>query len=436
MSNLNSVFLDRMKKILGDQFADFLSSLDNPNEKAVFVNSNKIDVEKFKSIVDFDIKPIEYEKNGFYIGQQKLGRHPLHHAGAFYVQEPSAMFTVNAHKFKGDEIVLDMCSAPGGKSIQIANRIPNGVLVSNEINKQRAEILFSNIERMGLKNVIVANESPSRIADVYANTFDVVLVDAPCSGEGMFRKGSDIIAEWNENLPSMCAERQLDILESANRVLKQGGTLIYSTCTYSIEENENVVNEFIARHDYKLLNIEAELSRGINLKETVRLYPHIVKGEGQFVAVLRKSEENLELPVSKVKLNGNKIANEFIKQNTNLEANTHEYLKFSYIVPDLDLVKKNINYVSIGVRVGEEVKKRFEPNHNLFSAFGNEFKNKIDLKLTDKRVESYLKGETFEVDNIVDGYASILIEGCALGACKISQGRFKNHYPKGLRNFK
>ena len=222
MNNLDSTFLSNMQAILGNEYDDFINSLSLPNEKAIFVNNNKISTEQFENCVDFSISPIAYEKAGFYVGNAKLGRHPLHHAGAFYVQEPSSMFTVNSYNFKGDERVLDMCASPGGKSIQIANRIPNGLLVSNEIDKARSSILFSNIERMGLKNVIVTNDTPQNIATAYANCFDVCLVDAPCSGEGMFRKGEDMVASWNPNLNAMCAARQKEILTEANKALNAG----------------------------------------------------------------------------------------------------------------------------------------------------------------------------------------------------------------------
>ena len=182
------------------------------------------------------------------------------------------MFTINSHKFNGNEKVLDMCASPGGKTIQIANRIPNGVLVSNEFVKARSGVLYSNVERMGLKNVIITNEAPENLAEAYANTFDVCVVDAPCSGEGMFRRGNEVTEQWNKNLPDMCANRQLEILGSADRVLKQNGVLIYSTCTYSVEENEQVVKNFISKNGYEIINIDAPFSRGIDLPEAVRLF--------------------------------------------------------------------------------------------------------------------------------------------------------------------
>ncbi len=434
MRELNNVFLDRMKGILGDKYDDFMQSMDRPNEKAVYVNENKISVDEFRSIADFSIEPIGYERAGFYIGEQRLGRHPLHHAGAIYVQEPSAMFTVNALKFRGDERVLDLCSAPGGKSIQIANRIPNGILVSNEIVKSRSEIMYSNIERMGLRNVVITNDSPDNVCRAYANCFDVCLVDAPCSGEGMFRKGSDMISAWNENLNAMCAVRQLEILECADMALKTGGYLIYSTCTYSEEENEEVVKKFVSTHGYELINIDADFSRGIGLEETVRLYPHEVRGEGQYVALMRKISENDNTPTRAMKLKNSSFAKKFVLDAGLDLKNVVEYGAFAYNVIDCDMIKYGVNYLSIGVRLGQVESGRLEPYHYLFTAFGSQMRNVWNLDHRDDRVNRYLRGETFDVD-LPEGYGAIIVNNCALGGYKISKGKFKNFYPKGLRNF-
>lgn len=432
--NIPKEFLSRMNKILGEEFDDFKSALEQPIQKSIYVNQNKISVDDFKKISDFSLEQIPYEKAGFYVDNEKRGRHPLHHAGAFYMQEPSAMFTVNSIDFKGDETVLDMCAAPGGKSIQIANRIPNGVLISNEFVKSRSEILFSNIERMGLKNVIITNETPEKLSNAYGDTFDVVLVDAPCSGEGMFRRGEEVSEQWYPEINEMCAQRQLEILSCADKTLKQNGILIYSTCTYSVLENENVVRKFMSSHDYELVNISENFPRGIEMKEAVRLYPHKIKGEGQFVAVLRKKCENYNSSYSSLKLTNSKITNDFLKTflSTNFEA--VEYMKYSYRAPRRDLIKKNVNYTSIGVRLGSVVGTRFEPHHNLFSAFGGDFKLKLKMDFKDDKVKKYLRGETFDVD-LQDGFGAVLVNNCAIGGFKISKGKFKNYYPKGLRNY-
>ena len=403
-------------------------------QKSIYINQNKISLDCFKQIVDFSIEQIPYEKAGFYVDNEKKGRHPLHHAGAFYMQEPSAMFTVNSIEFNGDEKVLDMCAAPGGKSIQIANRIPKGVLVSNEFVKSRAEILFSNVERMGLRNVIICNDSPEKIGLAYGNTFDVVLVDAPCSGEGMFRRGEDVMQEWYPEINEVCSKRQLEILCHADKTLKCGGKLIYSTCAYSIEENENVVREFLKNHKYELVNINANLPRGIEMEQAVRLYPHKVRGEGQFVAVLKKLEENFNPCESCLKLTNSKITNEFIKTHLCTYGDFVEYMNYSYFVPSKELIKKHVNYVSVGVRLGKVISNRFDPHHNLFTAFGVDFKIKLELDYKDCLTTKYLRGETFDV-NLSDGFGAVIVNNCALGGFKISQGKFKNFYPKGLRNF-
>lgn len=434
MIELNEVFLERMKSILGEKYDDFLQSLEKPSQKAIYVNENKISIDDFLKIVDFKVEQIPYEKCGFYVDNIKLGRHPLHHAGAFYLQEPSAMFTVNALKFKGNEKVLDMCASPGGKTIQIANRIPNGVLVSNEFVKARSEILFSNVERMGLKNVIITNETPENLAKAYGNVFDICLVDAPCSGEGMFRKGEDMISSWNVGLNLKCQARQLEILEQANKTLKQGGYLIYSTCTYSIEENEEVVRNFLLNHDYDLVNIDYPYSRGINMPEAVRLYPHDNKGEGQFVAVLKKKEECDNFG-SILKLKTNNEAKKFLNENVDINSECYNFGDYAYLVKDLNFVRKNVNYVSLGVRVGENLNNRFAPYHFIFSALGKDFKHIINCEIGNINTAKYLKGETLEC-NIDNGYGCFMIENIPLGGFKISNEKFKNLYPKGLRNFK
>lgn len=421
-----------MRGILGEEFNQFLHALNEPEQKGILVNTNKIQVERFKDIIDFEVSAIPYERAGFCVDNIKLGHHPLHHAGAFYVQDPSAMFTVNSFKFNGNERVLDMCASPGGKTIQIANRLSEGVLVSNEINPSRSQVLFSNVERMGLKNVVVCNDTPKTIAKAYGNYFDVVLVDAPCSGEGMFRRGQKVVDEWNENLPKMCAERQIEILHSADKVLKQGGHIIYSTCTYSVEENEDVASQFARENGYELVNIQSNLSRGIGVPEAVRLYPHCNRGEGQFVAVMRKVSENEQSDCTRLRLKRDPLAKKFVKDNIDRTLDLYKYKNFSYYIKDCSIIKEGVNYVSLGVRIGEEKNNLFTPNHNLFTAFGGEFKRKTDLKYDSLAAKKYLRGEALEHD-FSDGFGVVLIENCPVGGFKISAGKFKNHYPKGLR---
>lgn len=439
MLELPIEFLSRMERILGDRYADFLASLDQPLEKAIYVNQNKISVEDFCKICDFSLEKIPYETAGFYVDGEKRGRHPLHHAGAFYIQEPNAMFTVNAHKFRGDELVLDLCAAPGGKTIQLANRIPNGTLVSNEYVAARSKILFSNVERMGLRNVIITNDTPENLARAYANTFDVVLVDAPCSGEGMFRRGADVVDEWNTGVNIRCRERQIEIVDHADQTLKTGGYMIYSTCTYSLEENEEVVRYIIDNLGYELIDIEYNTARGVMIDDEheysncIRLYPHESRGEGQFVAVLRKVSENDIVPAGTLKMSNSNIANQEIRKIVDADLNIRETNGKIYHINNEMLIKKNVNYITKGVLLGEIQKGRFEPHHNLFTAFGKCCFNTLNYTFDSKEVAKYLRGDTVDAE-LSDGYGCIMVNGCPLGGFKVSAGRFKNHYPKGLRN--
>lgn len=432
MIKLNELFLMRMKNLLGDEFPLFLSSMEEVMQKGIYVNENKISVKEFQRISPFPLEKIGYDKAGFYTDNSKKGKHPLHLAGAFYSQEPSAMFTVNAINYKGDERVLDMCASPGGKTIQLANKIQNGLIVSNEINSARANILYSNVERMGLKNVIVTNNSPTEIAKAYANSFDVCLVDAPCSAEGMFRRDEKYVQAWNENLPKMCADRQFEILTQADICLKEGGTLIYSTCTYSLEENEEQVKHFLNAYNYKIIKINADFSRGIGLPEAVRLYPHKQKGEGQFVAVMKKMAKNNLQPASPLRLREDKYCTEFLQQNLDIKLNSRVYNDISYNLIDEKFIKPNLRYLSLGVKIGKTEKNQFKPDHFLFSAFGKDFKRKIELDFNSIEAKNYIHGDEI-VSNLDDGYLAVLINSCPIGGAKMSKGKFKNHYPKGLR---
>ena len=226
-------FKDRMKVLLGNDYENFINSFSKSEVKSIRVNTEKIEVEDFIKIAPFEIEKIPYTLDGFYVNEVGLGNHPYHHAGLFYIQDPAAMMPANLIDLDEDMIVLDLCAAPGGKSGQIGAKLKNGILVSNEINSNRAKILFSNIERMGLKNTIVLNNDSYSLAKKYPNTFDVIFIDAPCSGEGMFRKDPSAIKEWSLKKIEECAKIQKELLKNANIMLKDGGIIVYSTCTYS-----------------------------------------------------------------------------------------------------------------------------------------------------------------------------------------------------------
>ena len=247
---LPAQFTNNMKTLLGTDFEKYKKSMDEPSVRGLRINTIKTSIENFNAHFNLCVQDIPYEKNGrVLLSQEKLGNLPIHMTGMIYMQEPSSMLPVSTIDYKGDEKVLDLCAAPGGKSTQVASYVTDGLVVSNEIVTAIAKILFSNIERLGVKNSIILNDTPENISNNMQGFFDVVLVDAPCSGEGMFRKDNETIKEWSFDGILFNQERQLEILNCADKCLKQGGKLIYSTCTFSELEDEDVILKFLENHD-------------------------------------------------------------------------------------------------------------------------------------------------------------------------------------------
>lgn len=261
MKQLPVEYVSRMKSLLGDEYADYEAELKNPPVKAFRVNTDKISLEDFNKLNIFSGEKIPYVENGFYLNYPKIGNHPYHHAGMLYVQEPAAMAPAECLEINPDWAVLDMCAAPGGKSTQLKNKLgEKGLLVSNEIIPSRCRILTSNIERLGLLNTVTTCMDSAKLAKSFPETFDLIMVDAPCSGEGMFRKEEIAIDEWSPQNVEKCALRQTEILENAVLCLKNGGYIIYATCTFSLEENEKVIDSFLQNHpEFELLPVREEV---------------------------------------------------------------------------------------------------------------------------------------------------------------------------------
>ena len=442
-------FQKRMQEILKNDYEDFLKSYKEKPIRGIRVNHIKISSKDFEHLFPYPISKIPYTQDGYYLESDvKMGNHPYHHAGLYYMQEPSAMIVANSVTIKENSVILDLCAAPGGKTGEIANLLHNtGTIMANEINPTRAKILLSNIERLGLPNVIISNQSPEQLSQIYPNTFDYVFVDTPCSGEGMFRKDVHAIEEWSMETVSACATRSKKILEYANKMLKQNGYLIYSTCTFSKEENEDVINDFITRHPYEICpvknKIQAFTAPGIPISPTMihcrRFYPYLAKGEGQFVAVLQKKEENegktnFKTTLSDIDKEGERIVRTFLNDSLT----SWKYPLFMYnghiITTSTTLPIPNHHIVSAGVYLGDIIKKRFIPSHQFFTTFGPLFKNKVSLSIHDPRLMAYLRGEEIYEENTYNGYGILEVEGYPLGGFKASNGHLKNHYPKGLRN--
>lgn len=437
-------FKERMKTLLGDEYDRFIDSLEMESAvRALRVNELKCPEDRFEEICSFECDKIDELDSAYRFSEDKVGGDPLHHAGAYYVQDPSAMMPVEAAReliWPGMR-VLDMCSAPGGKTAQLAALLHGeGVLVSNEKVTSRARILQGNIERMGVRNAVVINCNPDAVAKNYRKYFDFVLCDAPCSGEGMFRKYENACEEWSEENVLMCAERQKEILYYAAKCVAGGGYLMYSTCTFSQEENEQVILDFLDSHsNFKVVELPKFVrditSDGIGLPEGRRFYPHKAPGEGQFLCLLRKDGEDkrevsFQCNLSKLKKDDKKVCEDFLRNVLGYIPDGLAVLRENAVIAD-DLNAPTGTF-SCGVTLGEVSKGRLIPHHHFFSAYGNEFLRRVDLSIDDPRLSAYLRGEGF-VAEIKNGWCVVTVGGIAVGGGKAVDGYVKNHYPKGLR---
>lgn len=448
--NIPDKFKERMQKLLGIEYDDFIAAYDDRKVQGIRVNTLKVDIEKFKEICPFELRAlIPWEKKGFYIEEEKPGKYPYHAAGLYYVQEPSAMAVAASLGIRPGDRVLDLCAAPGGKSTQAAAYLDGeGVLVVNEIEPKRARILSENIERCGIKNAIVTNNTPDELSKYFKCYFDKVIIDAPCSGEGMFKKEEAAIEEWSEENVIRCSIRQKNILESAERMLKPGGYLIYSTCTFSLEENEMVIEDFLNKNkNYNIadIGISNGFSQGFyesvenaELKKSVRLFPHRLKGEGHFMCLLHKMDGDMgsEKPFkSNIKKEELKDYFAFTSENLRISIDKNMYMAGEnlYSLPDGIPDIKGLRILRAGIHLGSFKKNRFEPNHALALSlkYGEAIRN-VNLKSNSDGVISYLIGDTLST-NVEDGWCIVNVDGYPLGWGKISKGILKNHYPKGLR---
>lgn len=450
-------FTERMKSMLGGEFAEFDKALSEPNVHGVRVNEKKVSIEHFMEIFDGKLTKIPYTSDGFIPERQEsLGSLPEHHAGMFYSQDPGAMSAVSALELKRGDRVLDACAAPGGKSLQISAAIgDSGFLLSNEYIPKRAKIIVSNFERLGISNAIVTSLDTADFPKMFNSFFDAVVCDAPCSGEGMFRKCEAALEDWSEENVMMCRERQLEILSNCAGAVRPGGKLLYSTCTYSIEENEGVVVSFLSSHpDFYIEKagdaIVSATADGIrfspeapeDIKHTRRFYPHLSQGEGQYIALLKKRESLNYLPTILYKDGAKEatkqerlIIESFLKDNFKV-APRGRIVKcgegFSLITHDIPVPQHSV--FMTGVMLGEIRSNNFFPHHHLISAFGRDMKRVENIICCDERITRYLRGEEIFAKDIKEtGWCAVCYEGAAVGVGKCSSGVIKNHYPKGLR---
>ncbi len=434
--NLPIEFQNKMKHILGDEYEAFINSYDEPNVKAAHINTAIISNDEFCHTFNNTFIPIEDVNNGYYYNLDKIGLNPLSHAGLIYSQDPGALRTISMLPdiFTPGSIVLDLCAAPGGKSSQISCLLHNinGFLVSNEISHERNKILQSNMERMGYDNNLITCLSPDEIASILPSAFTHIIIDAPCSGEGMFRKYPDSISEWSLENVNMCAQRQRTIIDSIMPALKKGGYLVYSTCTFSPEENEEIIEYILNHYNFKIIT------------KGTHIYPHQIKGEGQFYCLLKEDSDNINYtqnffepdftPLTRSEL---KIVTEAFPYMT-LPDNVKFYMNNGSVIAcgniPLRINRKNIE--KLGAIVGTIRKDRLVPHHNFFKVYGKYINNNINLEDNPRLLDSYLMGNEITVDSslVKNGYGTIGYYHATVGGFKASGGRLKNYYPKGLRN--
>ena len=426
-----------------DNYLSFEQGLNERPKIGLLINPDKTNIKFIKSVFsDFSNHPL-IDNALIYDSSIKLGKHPLFHAGAFYIQDPSAMMVASILPIEPEDKVIDVAAAPGGKSFQIATKLSeSGLLIANDLNYSRAKVLSSNVEKYGFKNVYVTSNNTADLVKLHAGTFDKVILDAPCSGEGMFRKDELAKNDWSYEKVMACALTQKQLIIDSYKLLKKGGIMIYSTCTFSIEENEQVIKHLLANSNAKLVKIfdDPRFKRGQDLTETIRLFPFIFPGEGHFIALIKSNDDysgnEKKSKVTNLTNNNFTILDNFFKTNTNVKLDPLRLSEINnqiYYLPKTNFNTNGLNVLRSGWLLGSIEKNIFFPEHSLaMGLLADQFKQVINLDLSSTEIAAYLKGEA--ISSKGDGYHLVCSAGISLGFAKISNGIFKNHYPKGLRN--
>ncbi len=473
-AELPELFIKNMKELLGGEYEAFWESGQSAGFRGLRVNTSKIEAEKFEEISPFPLKRVPWISNGFYLETHtQASAHPYYAAGLYYLQEPSAMTPAACLPVEEGDRVLDLCAAPGGKATELAARLKGtGLLVANDISRSRAKGLLKNLELFGAGNILVTSERPERLASYFTGFFDKILIDAPCSGEGMFRKDPSMVRDWTEHGPDWYASVQRELIEQAAGMLRPGGMLLYSTCTFSPQENEGTIAHLLKKDssfrmcrlpDYKgfssgrpdCLSEEAKgLSGDIfqQLKGCVRIYPHRMKGEGHFLALLQKEDAVTDRKAPQ------KAAKSFAsKKNAAVCPEWEQFAKELgisippeslrlydgklYSLPK-DLWNRSIRglrFLRTGLYLGEAAKKRFTPSQALAMALGKDTCNAwVDFPSSDSRVIRYLKGESPELTESDSasreaGWCLVCADGFSLGWGKLVNGQLRNKYYPGWR---
>lgn len=458
--HLPLAFEDKMRRLLKEEFAAYIGCYEEPRYYGLRVNTGKITTEEFEKICPFEIWPVPWIPNGYYYDGETCApaRHPYYYAGLYYLQEPSAMTPASRLPVEPGERVLDLCAAPGGKATELGARLKGqGLLVANDISSSRAKGLLKNLEVFGIGNVLVSCEEPGKLSEYFPEYFDKILIDAPCSGEGMFRKDRKMVRAWEEHGPEFFSNIQKNVILQAASMLRPGGMLLYSTCTFDGRENEQVIAHLLRTlPDFEILPIEPYegFASGIpdeapecpaDLKKTVRIFPHRMKGEGHYLALLKKKGKKERDPESffGTGMRKKKVPQELLEfwkhvsrplREEYLDIRGDRIYELPEGLPDL----KGLRFLRTGLLLGELKKNRFEPSQAFAMTLQKEtYDACIDLSSKDERVLRYLKGETLEVEDLTGAGASgwylVCVDGFPLGFGKLNKGTLKNKYLPGWR---
>ena len=434
----NAYYRKEMTGLLKDEFPVFEAAADRDQLKAIRVNTGKTSVGKLREagIAIGETTPLNDDT--YYLeSEEKLGNHPFHLAGLYYLQEPSSSIVCDVLDVQENDVVLDLCAAPGGKSTQILNRLNRtGLLWTNEINRQRSQVLLSNLERWGYDNYILTSNSPDEMVSSLRESFDRILVDAPCSGASMFKKFPETINEYNEASVKACQRRQLEILDCAHEMLKDGGVLVYSTCTFNLIENELCMAEFINRHP-DMTAVDCGIPwqrRGYDAAgQSGRLYRRVFPqdgGEGHFVAKLVKGGTNSKRELRRLPFSNNPVVSAFLKENGIKSGCT--IIGNSVLLSDKPLINTDLRVIRQGIMLGTIEKNRIEPHHHFFVSIPAKDNFSSAYECTKAEITKFLQGESLAV-TAPKGYIMINYQGYCVGFGKSDGRQIKNHLPKGLR---
>lgn len=424
-------YLNAMKSLLKDEYDDYLACFDNPQIHSLRVNTSKISIDRFKEIFPYNLEQVPWCKDGFYFDDLSISKHPYYYAGLYYLQEASAMLPAEVLPIEEGDIVLDACAAPGGKSLKLLDKLNNtGLLVSNDISISRANALLRNIERAGFSNYYVIAKDIIELEEHFPKYFDKILLDAPCSGEGMFRKDKALIESWKERDSEYFSPIQKRLIQACINMLKDGGKLVYSTCTFDVREDEEIIQYALDNNsNIKLLPIEKyDGFKDANDGYGVKLFPHRIKGEGHYVCLLQKNGNSHKRESRVMAKTDISFINELNKRfYDGIFEKINDYIYF--LKP---INTKGIRVLRSGLLLGKETKYGFEPSQQLAMNLKiNEYNNVLNLKSSDNLVEKYLKGETIENNSNLNGMVLVCVDDCPLGFAKAKNGVLKNKIDKG-----